>query len=126
MPLCFFVSDQEADCMDKTLTTERVLRALGVTGKLLGFRYTIYMIERVMESQDRILLITKSLYPETARHFGVTASSVERALRTLIHVCWERTDHSFLEHIAGTPLGRVPTNSEFLDIVAAYLKRMKQ
>lgn len=112
--------------MDKTLTTERVLRALGVTGKLLGFRYTIYMIERVMESQDRILLITKSLYPEAARHFGVTASSVERALRTLIHVCWERTGHSFLEHIAGTPLGRVPTNSEFLDIVAAYLKRMKQ
>ena len=125
MPLCFFVSDSEADCMDKPLSTERVLRALGITGKLLGFQYTIYMIEQVMERQNGVLLITQNLYPETAKHFGVTTSSVERALRTLIHVCWERTDHSFLEHMAGTPLSRVPTNSEFLDMVAAYLKRMK-
>lgn len=111
--------------MDKPLTTERILRALGVTGKLLGFKYTLYMVEQLMDSKIGVLLITKNLYPETARHFGVTASSVERALRTLIHVCWERTDHSFLEHIAGTPLGRVPTNSEFLDMLVAYLRTVQ-
>lgn len=122
MPLCFFVSDQEASSMDKPLTTERILRALGVTGKLLGFKYTLYMVDHLMESEAGVQRVTKSLYPETARHFGVTASSVERALRTLIHVSWERTDHSFLEHIAGTPLSRIPTNSEFLDMLVAFLK----
>ena len=113
MPIFYFVPDREADTFKMPLTAERLLRSLGATGKLAGFRCTVYMIERIQR-----------LYRETGKKFGVSAASVERNLRTLIHFCWSRTDHSFLAHIAGTDLRTPPTNSEFLDMLASYLREM--
>lgn len=84
------------------------LRALSVTGKLVGFQYAIYMIEQITDDPARVRLITKRLYPETAEQFGTTGSAVERAIRNLIYAVWDRTDHTLLEHIAGTPLKRPP------------------
>ena len=107
---------------ERPLTAERLLRSLSVTGKLLGFRHTAYMIEQVAVDPARVHLITKRLYPETAQQFGTTDTAVERAVRTLIDAVWDRTDHEMLEYIAGTPLKRPPTNSEFLDMMAEYLK----
>ena len=104
--------------------TPQLLRSLGATGKLAGFRCTVYMIERIQENPEQLQLITKRLYRETGKKFGVSAASVERNLRTLIHFCWSRTDHSFLAHIAGTDLRTPPTNSEFLDMLASYLREM--
>ena len=125
MPICFFVPDHEKGKLDKPLDAERLLRCLGVTGKLVGFRYTIFMVEQVAEDPERIQLITKRLYPDTARRFGVSADSVERAVRKLIHVCWEQTDRSFLEQIAGTALKHKPTNSAFIDMAAGYLRQVR-
>lgn len=125
MAMCFFVPDQEQDGLGRPLDAERLLRGLGVTGKLVGFRYAIYMVEQVLEDPNRIQLITKCLYPDTGRHFGVSAVSVERAVRNLIHLCWQGADHSFLEHVAGTTLQRAPSNSEFIDMLARYLRRLR-
>lgn len=119
MALCFFVPDQAGP-----VDAEQLLRALGATGKLVGFRYLIYMIERVALQPEHIQLVTKCLYPETGRYFGVSANSVERSARTVVEVCWRKEDHSFLEHIAGTQLEHMPTNSEFIDMLAGYLRRM--
>lgn len=125
MAICFFVPDQEQDGLERPLDAERLLRGLGVTGKLVGFRYAIYMVEQVVEDPNRIQLITKRLYPDTGRRFGASAVSVERAIRSLIHFCWQRPDHSFLEHVAGTSLQRAPSNSEFSDMLAGYLRRLR-
>ena len=46
MPIFYFVPDREADTFKMPLTAERLLRSLGATGKLAGFRCTVYMIER--------------------------------------------------------------------------------
>lgn len=124
MPIFYFVPDQGDDVLKKPLTAERLLRSLGATGKLAGFRYTVYMIERIQEDPEQLQLITKRLYQETGKKFNVSAASVERNLRTLIHFCWNRTEHSLLEHISGTALKNPPTNSEFLDILASYLREM--
>lgn len=123
MALCFFVADQEKESLERPLDAERLLRCLGATGKLVGFRYVIFMVEQVSEDPERIQLITKRLYPETGRRFDVSAVSVERAVRNLIRFCWAWTDHSFLEHIAGTALQRAPSNSEFIDMLAGYLRQ---
>ena len=119
MPIFYFVPDREADTFKMPLTAERLLRSLGATGKL-----AVYMIERIQENPEQLQVITKRLYRETGKKFGVSAASVERNLRTLIHFCWSRTDHSFLAHIAGTDLRTPPTNSEFLDMLASYLREM--
>ena len=106
------------------ITADRLLRSIGASGRYTGFDYAVYMIEQVVDSQESIRLITKRLYPETARHFGVKPHSVEHALRTLISACWTHGDRDALNEIAGRPLIQAPSNAEFIDMMAAYIKGM--
>lgn len=102
---------------------ELLLRRLGANGTLKGFHYAIYMIQQVIQEPDAATRITKCLYPDTAKHFHVSPGTVEHNLRILVRVCWERSAHQFLQEVAGVELERRPTNSEFLDMTAAYLRR---
>lgn len=113
---------REAALQDRSLNAERLLRTLGATGKLVGFRYAIFMVEKVMESPDYLKLVSKGLYPLTGRRFGVSGASVERALRMVVQACWKDGDHSVLEEVAGAPLTHIPSNIEFIDILAGYLR----
>ena len=109
MPLFYYVSDHEKDAMQKPLDAERLLRMLGAS-------------ERVRDNPEYVQLITKRLYRETAQKFDTSSSCVERNLRTLIQTCWKYPDHSFLDLITGAPLMQAPTNTQFIDMLAAYLR----
>lgn len=108
------------------MDAEQLLRRLGAAGNLKGFRYTVHMIEIVERDPTAAMRVTKYLYPETADVFCVSAGSVERSLRTLLHNCWIRGDRAFLDEIAGTRLSQQPTNGMFLDMAAAYLRKQRQ
>lgn len=123
MAMYLIVPEQTSEFAGKPLTAEQLLRRLGVTGRLAGFRYTVSLVEQVAENPECIRLITKRLYPDTARQFGVTASSLERSVRTLVRICWEREEHEFLDHIAGCHVERRPSNTEFIDVLASYLRQ---
>ena len=75
-----------------------------------------------LQKPDEYFWITKCAYPETARYFKVSPSSVEHAIRTLIASAWNRRDHTNLHRVAGIELEKPPTNSEFIDILVAYLR----
>lgn len=119
MPLVCCVSELEKNV---SLDAERLLRLLGVSGKLSGFYFAVYMLEQVQEKPEYVLLITKRLYKQTAQRFHTTSSCVERNLRTLVQACWRQPDHSLLDQIAGHPLSQPPTNTQFIDMLAAYLR----
>ena len=119
MPLVYYVSELEKNV---TLDAERLLRLLGVSGKLSGFYFAVYMLEQVQEKPEYVLLITKRLYRQTAQHFHTSSDCVERNLRTLVQACWRQPDHGLLERIAGHPLSQPPTNTQFIDMLAAYLR----
>ncbi|MDE6107634.1 MAG: sporulation initiation factor Spo0A C-terminal domain-containing protein [Oscillospiraceae bacterium] len=108
------------------MDAEQILRRLGISGQLKGFHFATYMVERVAEDPTALLLITKCLYAETAKHFRVSASVVERDVRVLIRTCWDRGDRAFLESVAGTHISQRPTNSEFLDMLAAFLRQQSR
>lgn len=110
------------ETLEIPVTAERLLRSMGVTGRLTGFAYTVFMTEQIATGQSSVRLITKILYPETAKHFGVSPHAVERALRTLISSCWVYGDREILNAVAGRKLTRAPSNSDFLDMLAAYIK----
>ena len=122
MPFVYYIPEQDAKSMQKSMDAERLLRCLGASGKLAGFSCAAYMVEQVREDPERIRLITKRLYRETARKFYISPSSVERDLRTLIRSCWEQPDRSSLEHIAGRALSKPPTNSEFIAMISDRLR----
>lgn len=105
---------------------EQLLRKLGATGNLKGFRYAVHMIELAIENPDAVLHLNKDLYSVAAKRFHVSVSSVDRNLRTIVHVCWKRGNRTFLDEIAGVHLVIQPTNGMFLDIAASYLRREKK
>lgn len=84
MPLVCYVSEQN---LNVPLDADRLLHLLGVSGKLSGFYYAVYMLKQVQQKPDHVLLITKCLYKQTAQHFETTSGCVERNLRTLVRTC---------------------------------------
>lgn len=98
------------------------MRRLGITENLKGYHHAAYMLARTVQDPTTATLVTKCLYPETAKRFGCSVDAVERNLRTAIRICWDRGDRDFLLSIAGRPLHRRPTNSAFLGMSAAYLR----
>lgn len=119
---CCKAKNCEIASSERVLNVEKMLRSLGVPGSLLGFDYTVYMVECIAKNNVYKRAVTKVLYPETAKHFGATPSSVERALRTVILSCWQKSDHTMLDTLAGSHLECMPTNTVFLDILASHIK----
>ena len=99
----------------------KLLRSIGASGRLVGFNYVVYIVYNILQKPDEHYWITKCAYPDTAKYFQVRPASVEHAIRTVIASCWDRYDHSDLNRVAGIELEDMPTNSEFIDILVAYL-----
>lgn len=101
-------------------TEEKVMKMLcrlGITATYHGFFYTAYAVQIARENPLYFLLVTKRLYPEVGKHFGTTAASVERAIRTVAETAWKR-NRSFLAQIAQRELHSKPKTSEFISILA--------
>ena len=72
-----------------------------------------------VQQPDRLLLVTKWLYPEVAKHYKTTWKCVERNIRTAVHVVWN-TNPERLQELAKYPLRKKPKASEFLSILALH------
>lgn len=101
---------------------ELLLRSLHIGGRLHGLQYLTYAISKTVRSPDATQYITKELYPEIAKHFGTTPSRVERSIRTAITYSWKHVRRETLNEVAGYHLIERPTNSEFIDFAAAYIR----
>ena len=102
-----------------------ILRSLGITRCYKGFKHTEYAICLAIQDESRLEAITKEIYMETAAHFECNRRAVERNLRTAVARAW-RTNRSFLCEMAGYPLDKDPTVSEFIEIIASYIIRSNQ
>ena len=102
---------------------EALLRRLGLTGRYFGLPLLVAAIALVAE--DPLLTsyqVTKALYPAIARRFQITSAAVERNIRTVVVILWERCDRDELRRLTGTPLPKRPTNSELIDILAHHIR----
>ena len=101
-------------------SARKILSSLGITANYAGFAYAAYAIALAMQEPRRLQYVTKSLYPEVARQYGTTTACVERCIRTVCRVSWERNP-DLLGEIAHYPLPEKPANSVFLAILTTYL-----
>lgn len=99
------------------------LRRLHIPGNIHGFNYLTFMLLDVIPNPGRLILITKNLYPDTARAFGVSWFHVERSVRTAVSISWNRGGRETLDQMACHHLDERPTTAQFLDIVADYIRR---
>ena len=106
------------------LTVTEILHQIGVPAHIKGYQFLRCGVKMVIEQPDRINRITKELYPSIAKHFGTTASKVERAMRHAIEVAWSRGRLDSVNRIYGYKVFSAedkPTNGEFIALIADKL-----
>lgn len=95
------------------------LSKLGITANYSGFFYTAYTVILALEDPERLQLVTKWLYPDTARRYKTSIDSVEKSIRTVSSLAWRRNPELLMK-MAGYRLEKKPSCSEFLAIISIY------
>lgn len=97
-----------------------LLFRLGITANYIGFFQTASAVELALQQPERLLLVTKWLYPEVAGRYNTTWCAVERNIRAAACMAW-RNNRPQLERLANCPLPRRPSAARFLAILVAGL-----
>lgn len=105
---------------ERLVTLCNLLYHLGVTSNYTGFFHTVYAVHLCVERPNRLLLVTKWVYPDVAKRYGTTWKAVERNIRTVISVIWKK-NQPLLESLAYGALAEKPCAAQFLSIVTARL-----
>ena len=116
-------SGSRSQSLESVVTS--IIHEIGVPAHIKGYQYLREAIIIAVNDMDVINAVTKVLYPEVAKHFGTTASRVERAIRHAIEVAWDRGDLETLQKYFGYTVSNAkgkPTNSEFIAMIADRLQ----
>ena len=110
---------------DIKIKVTQTMLELGMPAHLRVYHYLREAICLTIEDMELVSSITKLLYPEIAKRFHSTNDKVERAIRSVIEVGWQRGNEDVFEEILG--YSRVhckerPTNSEFIVAIADKLR----
>ena len=97
-----------------------LLYRLGASANSIAFFHTAYAVRLAVEQPQMLLLVTKWLYPEVARHYRTNWKAVERNIRRLIAAVWA-SNPGLLRETARKPLPHAPTVTQFRSILAAYI-----
>ncbi len=98
-----------------------ILNKLCVSPRYTGYNYIREAVKLAALDKSAIKGVSKQIYPDVAAKLSVTASGVERNIRTAIHKAWEKADTFVKVEMFGTYALKedwVPTNSEFIYIIA--------
>ncbi len=102
-----------------------IMHQIGIPANLSGHTYLRDAIFMCYEEISVINKVTKNVYPTIANKYNTTPSRVERAIRHAIEVAWKRGNIAVVEKIFGYTVDSYkgkPTNSEFISIVADYVR----
>ena len=107
-----------------------LLTELGAPASLKGHPYIVAGLTMLVEKPELIHAVTKKLYPTIAERCGTTPARVERAIRHVIEVCWDRGEWTTLIRYFGNTVSDrkgKPTNAEFLAQLANIIRqKMKE
>ncbi len=97
-----------------------LLYRLGLTGNYTGFFYLSYAIWLAEREPDRLLLVTKWLYPDIAKRYSTGRKAVERGIRYSILLIWT-ANAPLLQSIIGLPLCEKPRAASFIAMLSRYI-----
>ena len=98
-----------------------LLYQLGVTANYTGFFHAACAVSLCAEQPDRLLLVTKWLYPEVAKQYNTNWKAVERNIRTSIRIVWSKNPHK-LQQLTGCPISSRPTAAHFIAILVYFVQ----
>ena len=96
-----------------------LLNRIGLTANRVGYYYISEAVKLVIDDPEKLLLVSKWLYPEVAKHYGTTWKAVERDIR------YEIKQLQIAEWEAACRLLNIPSNTKltpgrFIALLAAY------
>lgn len=99
-----------------------LMRRFGITSRYKGYYQTTeaVLIYSELLKEEKVVLLTKDIYPEIVKIRNESMSSVERNIRTVIEICWCKNQKE-LEKVFGFEIPSKPSNSEFLDMLSYYI-----
>ena len=101
------------------------LMRLGISANYKGFHYISYGIYLSFEDPNRLLYVSKQLYPEIARRFGTDWRAVEHNMRTTITHIWKENAR-LLCFMVGYEFSQKPTVGKFLGVFYTFLLNQRE
>lgn len=106
----------------------RILMAFGIRVNLKGYKYLKTAIVMTIMNEHITSAITRELYPQIARRFSTTDTSVERDMRHAIETAWTNAPIKHKKAYFGNQYlkenaDRKPTNSLFINTIAEKLRQ---
>ena len=98
------------------MSCQQILNHLGITSNYIGFRQTVLAVELVRQEPDLIFLVTKGLYPAVAKEYQTSWKAVERNIRSVITMAWNRNPQ-LIQDLAGYSMDEKPTAAQFIAIL---------
>ena len=100
------------------------LKEMGIHSYITGFTYLVDSIKMVYKNKLKYVSVTKEIYPQIAKKYKVTASSVERAIRHAIESSWKNADKEFFKTFFENSIreNKRPSNYYFIFVMAERLK----
>ncbi len=98
------------------------LRTLGVGRQYLGYNITIRAVRMVLRDENCLLCIKQGVFLPLAEVQNCDWRTIERNIRTVIHRAW-CVNPEYLGELAGYPMHREPTVTEFVEILSAHVLR---
>ena len=97
-----------------------LLYRLGITANYMGFFHTARAVYLSAQQPEKLLFVTKWLYPEVAKCYQISWLCVERNIRTASGLAWTQ-NRTMLEQLSHQALPVKPSASRFIAILTAYL-----
>lgn len=103
------------------------LDSFGVSRSYTGYNYVVHGLLLIIEDEERITCITKTLYLDIAQHFHTSWSCVEKNIRTIVKCVWGSHNTELLETIfSKSASDKKPTNKAFLKYMYDYIIQLDQ
>ena len=102
----------------------KIFLSVGIPPHIKGYQYLREGVKMAVYDPSIVNNITKQLYPNISEKYKTTASKVERAIRSVIEIGWERGNEKLYEEIFGYSRRngiKRPTNSEFITAMSDWI-----
>ena len=98
-----------------------LLRDIGVSVRMIGYKYLKAAIILAISDSDSLTSVTKYIYPVIASKHGSSPSNVERNIRYAIESSWNKRKvdkYLAVQNELFANRDKKPTNSEFINVCA--------
>lgn len=98
-----------------------ILLKMGIPANILGYKFLVEGIKKVIDRRELVNSITKKLYPEIANQFNTTASQVERSIRHAINIAGKNGEINRVLRFETYDNDKSFSNGEFIALAADRL-----